>query len=556
MKNRTRWSLAGIAAVAVVGAIAGVLYIRAADRDLSEVPPRHAGSALPPQEFQSTIWIPIALNEKVLTDAANAMTPVRISIPKATARHSEEVDDPACVAHNAARRLIGKSANCHRRITLYSVSADTEGLVTRDVPIVVTAQDNGLALRTKVFGALEASQAGITQTARGVADVGAFIKLDIAPDWTALAQVVPPKGWSKHYVWVQRPETRLFNVIPISLGSRTEAILDKEIDTFKSSLPSFIQGQLPLKDLMSAVWNKAHTVVQVSTKPKVWMSIDPVAIHFGSPTTANGDLLLNLAITSKVSVSTSRPVAPVPELLPALDKVLPSPGFKVVVPTAIGYDAISAELSNAFADQPLRLEEANGQSTISIRHVRVYPAGKRLVVGIKIDADLPNTWLDTRGWVYFLATPEYDPKRRSLVLKSIDFARSVDNRIARATTAALREVLRNKLRRIAVVDLRELLDSAQSKANRYLTSTLESSVHKMGESQGIPAVAGMFARADISGGVNALDSVQIQISDNELTVIPTVSGDFRVAFTPALSAKRVKASQSAVTAPFVASSAQ
>lgn len=290
---------------------------------------------------------------------------------------------------------------------------------------------------------------------------------------------------------------------------------------------------MPIKSQMETIWSSAHSVIKVSDNPVSWVSIDPVSAFMQKPSSDNGDLVLNIGIVANLVLSSNRPPTPQAEPLPPLNKQALDgmDGFKVNLPIQLDYGMLSKELTATIGDKAIEFELPNGDAKVNFKEVAVYPAAPRLVVAARIEADLPDQWLDTKGWIYVYATPKFDPSRMRLVLTDIEFSRAVDNKVASALTLVLRQKLIAKLNKLATIELKAPLDVAIARTNTFLNERLDQHIRGALAKQ-----AGQFGinprNIDVAGGINSLDAVDITLLENVLVVTPTVRGNLSVTYRP------------------------
>lgn len=517
LKRNQVIALISLGAIAVIGCSIAFVSLRNTDRELMAAPPLKAGAASA-EAHTTYITIPIRLDEKSITEIANSAVPKSAVIPN-TEEAADRMDSP--VPFSSARW------------TIWAIN--TSGGLERG-PIVVKAKDGGLEAKSRVSGQMTARLSGrvpdARETATAVADINARLVVDIDKDWSAAVAVSPIPGQQKMYSWVDRPSARLFNMIPLSLGGVAERALDRKIGDLNSTLPTMVNDQLKLKDVMSGVWKDAHRVIQVSKDPAAWLTVDPVSVHLAPPTTDQGALILNFGLASNIALSSTLPQAPVPETLPALEKTLPPSGFQVAIPVQAAYGDLAGALSKALKDKKLSVDTGKGLAIIVIEDLKIYPSAPRLVIGAKIDADLPNQFLDTRGWIYIYATPTYDAIKRTMVLSNIDFARVLDNRLTSVLTAAFRNALSKELQKIARIDLSKPMDEATGKANTFLSAGLETAIRNSKKEGSEDALSVVLSQIDVEGLVDNVKSVSFSLTDKNLTVVPVLTGNLAVTIQP------------------------
>ena len=503
-----------VLAVGALGLAWGVYSLMRADRALTEKPERVATTWAPPV-VSSDVSIPIRLEHAALTQLANDLIPESYDIPSQRLFQVES---------GTTNPLSGS------RIAPESISISGRGLVRRTSPVTVTAEQDGLTVATNIHAAFTAEKGPLSQTAMSDARVTVRISLDVNEKWEPVVTVTPS------YEWTRRPVARLFNLFDLPLGTVAEAELDRQIATMRSELPALVRQWLPLQSIMASAWDQAHTTVRLPSEPEMWLTFDPVSAYLRPPSAENGDLLLNVGFVANVGLSTDQPATPKAEPLPAPSQAASDvPGFRLGVPTQLGYGALEDALTAAVGDEAIEFGTPVGEATIRILDVEVYPSAPNLVVGAKVDLDLPDRWLDTKGWVYLHAAPSFDAGTKELRLRNMTFARSVDNTLVRLATAAFSSQIERALESRARVDLRGPLEGAMARANTLLGADLQQRLRDRA-SRATGPLADVISMIDVTAKVDGLSSVSFALEEQRLILVPVVTGSLSVQLQPALNA--------------------
>jgi hypothetical protein len=484
------------------------------DRALTEKPERVPTTWTPPV-VSSEVSIPIRLDREALAQLANDLIPESYEIPSQQLFHAEL----------GASSPLGGSG-----IAPGSISISGHGLVRRTSPVTVTAEPDGLTVATNIHAAFTAEKGALSQTAMSDARVTARISLGVNEKWEPVVTVTPS------YEWTRRPVARLFDLFDLPLGTVAEAELDRQIATLRAALPGLVRGWLPLPSIMASAWEQAHTTVRLPSEPEMWLTVDPVSATLRPPSAEKGDLLLNLGFVADVGLSTDQPATPRAEPLPAPSLAASDvPGFRLAVPTQLGYGALEDAVLAAVGGEAITFGTPVGEATIQILDVEVYPSAPNLVVGAQVDLDLPDRWLDTKGWVYLRAEPSFDAGTKELRFRNVTFARSVDNTLVRLATAAFSSQIERALESRARVDLRGPLDGAMAWANTLLGADLQQRIRERA-SQATGPLGDVLSRIDVTARMDGLSSVSIALEEQRLTLVPVVTGSLNVQLQPALDA--------------------
>jgi hypothetical protein len=81
-------------------------------------------------------------------------------------------------------------------------------------------------------------------------------------------------------------------------------------------------------------------------------------------------------------------------------------GVQLAIPLRISYEGLDAHLQALLAGRPLTLQvPGRGQGTIAVDKLNIYPSGDRIAVGVHVNATMPDSYFNTRGWLYWTARP-------------------------------------------------------------------------------------------------------------------------------------------------------
>jgi hypothetical protein len=205
-------------------------------------------------------------------------------------------------------------------------------------------------------------------------------------------------------------------------------------------------------------------------------------------------------------------------------------------------------LAASLVKESIKVPTPAGDVDIKIQDVTIYPSAPRLVIGTKVDMDLPDRWFDTKGWIYLFADPEFDAAHKVLRLKNVSFARWVDNKLVRVATAAFASQIEGEFQQRASIDLSKPLDEAVAKANALLVDDLQERIRQ--EAAEIEGSAGsVVAQTNVAAKIDGLSSLSFAFEEEKLTLVPVVSGSLSVELQPRLQGEEIRVANNGSPSP-------
>lgn len=411
----------------------------------------------------SALSVPISINLAALEEELNERVP----------QHLETIDQPGEVCVEAEWLKTKGLPNCHfKGIKLYcedtwiktkvtpDITCDVSGWVKRDGKITLTGSGAELTLTVPLKAKVTAQGRGeigknITQTVEAATVISAALAPEITPDWQPTMKI------DTDFRWTRRPQFKLFNLIPVTVGSKAEPELRKQLAELEKNIPSFL-ANAKLKDRMGVAWTQIQKPMALDEDQHIWARFAPSAVGFSGIDTAANVLKSSFHLTGFPQVTIGkRPEVGDPSPLPALTKIEPvAPRFAVVLPITVEL----AELQSLAQKQlhelnPIQLKNYGYEYDLQISKVTINPKGNSLEVSV--DFTLDNNkgfWnrvdilglLDVKGRVNFTAVPIVDAANNIVRLSELRFdsftnSMLADSLVDVARLPPIRELIRKSI---------------------------------------------------------------------------------------------------------------
>lgn len=217
--------------------------------------------------------------------------------------------------------------------------------VRREGPIRISGAGGQIVLRQDIFGSGTVRGRGdlgrnIRQTVRAKAELTISASPRIAPDWT------PEMPVDISYRWLDRPEFKLFNLFPITLGSKLGPPLDRAINDFRTARLKAELDRVDLKSEAERFWLAVQEPYRLDLpgEEALYLHLRPHSVGLTGPS-FDADALrarLDIALLAQISGNATGPQpTPLPNLTPMEDA-----GVALKVPVRIDTRMLNAMAGN------------------------------------------------------------------------------------------------------------------------------------------------------------------------------------------------------------------
>ncbi|MFK7875947.1 MAG: DUF4403 family protein [Paracoccaceae bacterium] len=341
----------------------------------------------------------------------------------------------------------------------------------------------------------------IRQTVRAKAGITATAKFSVAPDWT------PKIDPQLSYRWIQRPEFRLFNLFPITLGSTLGPPLDKALRDFEAELPAQL-ARLELRDELETLWSdiqKPHSLGNLDGV-EAFLHLRPYGLGLTGPVFDNANLTARLDMGLRASV-TDTPRGPAKTRLPK-NRPLPAASTSLVVPVRVKVSSLNRLVSSQLPKELTLNQQTPAKAVIHEAALQI--AGDLLVANLRLDASLAGLSVSDQA-IQVRAKVALVPGQQAILIKDIDLTASSVGGFTGFARAALIELLQLFLQDTVTVSLKDETEKFQ----RALTLALNRDIVPGLRLSGAGSVA--IESVSLLGAANAIEVVLASIGDVQIT---------------------------------------
>lgn len=438
--------------------LAPILMVGCARTELSEKPPNSASKPSFPTR-ESTISAEGVVPLASLTDAVNSKIPKQFSKSGngddlcANVPGIGDLIDILTGRRGSARVCVGTQYEFNAKAGTVSVAAVNPSTVRISAPISFSGT-----------GGFRGDGCRLLSCSAKNFNGGALIQIDVSP--TVDQAWCPKLNASVSYNWTSNPRVEIVGGVWVDVSGQVSGELNKQIENIKNAINATVDCSM-IKQELSKVYGSRAFPVAIPGSPPAVVNVQPTGFGLSALSVEPDKLRLSAQITAKVDVA-DKPIAVGPLPLPPMQQ-LPAgtPLMTVALPVRVSYEVLRTALGVSLEGKSFTGDTALGKATVTVKRVEVYPSGERLVIGLKVAADLPSKWFDVSGDVYLLAKPVVDTPTK-LRLAEIGFARKLDSPFWEVATAVFEKQIIAKITEVGHYDLTRDIDSAKTALNKAL----------------------------------------------------------------------------------------
>jgi hypothetical protein len=391
----------------------------------------------------------------------------RIRVPLDNLQQKLEADTPEMLYNSEGKekqkcvRIFGKK-HCEE----FRVG----GWAKRTGPIQVQALNNGY-MRVKL-----PLQYKLKATANGklIRNLLKGVKFKTAA-FTVIADLRPniDNNWrlqlshTSKIVWQKSPVVKVLG-IKISIQQLLEEPLEKALDKALNKQKVKLATDARLKKQVDNFWQDLQTPRQLSSSPPIWLQATPKALYLSNIRIENNALQLGLSLKTALQTSSnnSAPQAALTGAPAPIRQAINHSAVHLSLPLALSYEQMGASIKQGLQKKPIELKEGN--ASIVINDVEVYPNNDRLVLASKITIKGFKGWFASEGEIYISGRPVVDNAAHIVRLADVEFSRRLDSPFWTVATQLLQTQLLESLQKSLAHDFSDDYDKMYASVNAKL----------------------------------------------------------------------------------------
>jgi hypothetical protein len=268
------------------------------------------------------------------------------------------------------------------------------------------------------------------------------------------------------YAWVSNPRVEIVGRVWVDVTGSVNGKIQESLGDIRQAAQRALDcGKV--KPEFQKVYGSRTYPVKLPDGQSMHVNFRPSGLGQSGLFIDQNSLRVSALLQGTLEVS-GTPLSPEQLPLPTLAKIpAVPPQVNVAVAVKAPYEALTKAATAALAGKTFEGAAAQGKAKVTVKGVEIYPSGERVVVGLKVAADLPTRWLDVSGDVYLFAKPVVDSATK-VRLADIGFARKLDNEIWSLGTALFEKQIIDALASVAVYDFANDIANAKKSLQEAL----------------------------------------------------------------------------------------
>jgi hypothetical protein len=351
-------------------------------------------------------------------------------------------------------------------------------------------------------------QGGFRGAGAELLDVGAknfngalLLKVDFKPkineNWC------PELNTTMSYEWTSNPTVEIVGGVNVDVKGQVESKFQNKLSDIASKVNGVVDCQKFHNALATAYGSKTFPV-NIPSIGDFHINIKPTGIGFSGVKVDSVLVKIATIITANIEAG----IAPlVPESIPlpnlqSIDAV--PPRMSISLPMRIPYDKLSSVIAESLKNKIFKHETPAGKISVKINGAEVYPSNDKIVLGLDISADMPNSFFDTKGMVYFSATPKIEDGLKITLIDG-SYSQVLDNAFWSVAAIVFEEQIHAEISKVATYNLskdidiakealeKKLYDLPANSAIKILLSDIDMKVGRLAVAEKELAVEGLFS---------------------------------------------------------------
>jgi len=266
----------------------------------------------------------------------------------------------------------------------------------------------------------------------------------------------------EYHEWISRPvlKTGLGN---INVETIANLALNRSKRTLSQTLDRVVAQQFSLRPYIQEAWTALQEPILLDSAYQMWVKTTPTSISM-TPILSLGD-----AIRAKIAVEClndvsfgAKPTFRENSVLPPLRYVEDAPDeFQVRVATDVPFPEAERLARTMMAGQVFE----SGKNKVKVEDIQLWGNNDRVVVNSKLSGSF-------NGNIYFIGRPEYNPVKRQIEVKDLDFHVDTKSLLLRSASWIFQGAIKNQMRKAMEYpldeDLRMLKTSLQASLANYV----------------------------------------------------------------------------------------
>ena len=291
----------------------------------------------------------------------------------------------------------------------------------------------------------------------------ADLKLSVSSQWQLQLAAHSSIQWQKS------PKVKVLGV-ELNIKQKVEKPILKALDKALKKQQIKMAADERLRKRVEHFWTTLHQPRKLQGNFPLWLNASPAALDLSAIRIDDEAIRVDLALRTLLSTSANgQGINNEPSPLPLLTNRSVQPSLiRISLPLALSYDALASSFKQRLKNKPIEYKQ--GDISISVKAIEIYPNNDRLVLAAKVKLNGLLGLLSSDGEVYISGKPVIDNESKTLKLSNVEFSRKLDSQFWNATTQLLHKQLLTGLQDALVYDFSNNYSEVYRSINQQLNS--------------------------------------------------------------------------------------
>lgn len=244
--------------------------------------------------------------------------------------------------------------------------------------------------------------------------------------------------------------------------------LKEELDSSKTEMEQKF-GAYDLRPKFQMMWDQLNKIYDLYGLG--WLQINPTKLRINNFYAKNDSLTVSIGISAKPMVSFEKPQEHF-TVVPNLGNFSNKNGFNIFLDAVLNYDSLSNVATAQLKDK--RIDLAAGKFII-VKECSLYGMdNENLIIKVNFEGS-------DKGLFYLTGKPTYDPVRKIMEVKDLDFDIKSKNFLVKTASWVFSHRITTELKKYTKFDLSTYIETAKATANQQMNKEWVKGVSSIGK---------------------------------------------------------------------------
>ena len=266
--------------------------------------------------------------------------------------------------------------------------------------------------------------------------------------------------------WNQSPRVKILGV-DLDIQNKVEKPILKALDKALKKQQAKMASDNRLRKSVEKFWLSLQQPRKLKGPFPLWLKATPNALNLSTVSIDHTAIQVGLSLRTQLTTSGNSEPNNTPIPLPALrDRLVENSTLNLSLPLALSYADMALSLQQRLTKKPLAYKQGN--TSIAVKSVEIYPNNDRLVLAAKVKISGLAKLLTSDGEIFISGKPVIDNHNKILRLADVAFSRKLDSLFWSTATSLLHKQLLSGLQKALVFDFSQDYQALYQSINQQL----------------------------------------------------------------------------------------